>query len=67
MKELAHDIANLRYDVLTELLQDLSLQLTKDGYADKDHGRHKLSEELRQAANNIRNAWVICEKHMPNG
>ncbi len=67
MEELAKDVANLRYDALYDFLQQLSSKIAKDSYADRERGRLKLSEELRNAAYSIRNAWIICKPHMSDG
>lgn len=71
LKELAHDVANLRYDALQEFLDALRHQLVSDGGKDFKRGRRRLAEDLRLAAGavagasiSIGDAWTICKDHV---
>ena len=71
MKDLAHDVSNLRYDALAEFLYELSRKMHNDSCADYDRGRTRLSKSLREASyhltsakDSIIQAQIICEKHM---
>ena len=71
MKEVAADIATLRYDALHDLLIELSIKLREDAEKDQDKGRLMLAGHLVQAsldilraAVDIKMAWSVCEKHM---
>jgi hypothetical protein len=69
LKELARDIANLRYDALATLLEEISTALKEDSISDKKRNRLRLSLslsvasiEVSHAANAIKDAWEICKK-----
>jgi hypothetical protein len=69
LKELARDIANLRYDALATFLEELSTALSEDSISDKKRKRKRLSYCLSVASSDIlcasyaiRNAWNICKK-----
>lgn len=63
-KALAEDLANLEYDSLCEFLQHLALKVRRDAQADHDRQRYRLFQELYDAANSMRNAWIICQPYM---
>jgi RNA-binding protein YlmH len=70
-KELAIDLSNLRYDVLAEILKELSKKLEMDAEKDLDRGRIKLHHHLinaslkvEDASQEISKAWSICEPYM---
>ena len=72
MEELAADVGDLKYDALAEFLNLLARKIEADGDKDKARGRVKLAHELhssadalRQSAESIDRAWVICEPIMP--
>lgn len=63
-------IADLRYDSLQQLLEQLATALVFDAAEDRAAGREKLATELEwakvyilRAARNIEKAWKICEPH----
>lgn len=70
-KELVNQISDLRYDVLSEFLEQLSVKIIKDGHKDIEKGRKKLGETLMWIAQHLRKAsgqafaaWVICKPYM---
>ena len=63
-KQLAEDLGNLHYELLSEFLSLLSEKLARDSDADKGRGRPKLSSELFNASLTIRNASIVCKPHM---
>lgn len=70
-KTLANELGNLRYDALAEFLDLLSNKIRLDGIADENRGRNKLANQLKNAAENLKNAvnsieeaWRICKPYM---
>ena len=70
-ENLPRQLANLRYDVLADFLQELRLAIAVDSYKDRSNGKVKLAEKLIKASNNlddakdhIEEAWEICKPHM---
>lgn len=70
-KELALDLSNLRYDVLAEVLKELSKKLEIDAEKDLERGRVKLHHHLINASlkvndscEEITKAWIICKPYM---
>jgi hypothetical protein len=70
-KQIATELGDLTYDSLSLFLNELSLKLLKDGEADHDRGRLKLSKCLKDAASDIKSAsgsidkaWEICKPFM---
>lgn len=70
-KELALDLSNLRYDVLANILLELSKQLEKDAEKDLKRGRVKLHHHLINASLKVNDsfeelskAWSVCEPYM---
>jgi hypothetical protein len=68
LEELSENIGDLYYDSLSEFLQLLSKKLEKDSLKDRGRGRIKLANSLKEASENIKNsasnisdAWDICE------
>jgi len=71
IKELAAAVGDLRYDVLTEFLNELSEKLKSDSKKDMAGNRVRLATSLLQASHSVMNAkvmisvaWKISEKHM---
>lgn len=71
IKELARDIANLRYDSLEEFLKWLNYEIYVDSEKDKQRGKIQLGKLLRNCSDNISesrlhiiHAWKICKKYM---
>ena len=71
MTELVEDIGDLYYDSLTDFLNLLSEKLEKDSLKDRERNRIKLSnflkyasENIKQASSNIDDAWKICKPFM---
>ena len=69
-KELAIDLSDLRYDVLAEILKELSNKLEIDAEKDLNRGREKLHHHLINASlkvtdgyEEISNAWKICKPY----
>jgi hypothetical protein len=69
-KELAIDLSNLRYDVLAEILKELSNKLEIDAEKDLNRGREKLHHRLINASlkvadgyEEISKAWKICKPY----
>ena len=72
LKELARDIADLRYDVLNDFLNQLSICIYRDSDNDYKRGRNLLSSKLNniacivlEASKEVEKVWNICEKYMP--
>lgn len=68
VEQLVEDIGDLYYDALAIHLHLLAKKMAKDGMADAARGRNKLAAELmacsgnlKQAAQHIDNAWLICK------
>lgn len=64
-------LGDLRYDVLTLVLQDLNLKMARDAEADQRRGRKNLAaalvvahDGLRIATVAITEAWRISRRHM---
>jgi hypothetical protein len=53
IRQLASEIGDLRYDVLSEFLDCLADEIYGDSERDKQRGRKKLAQALREAANDI--------------
>lgn len=71
IKELATAVGDLRYDVLTEFLNELSEKLKSDSKKDMAGNRVRLATSLLQASHSVMNAkvmisvaWKISERHM---
>jgi hypothetical protein len=71
LKELARDIADLRYDVLQEFLSHLSSCIYVDAQKDKEKNRIQLYENLMKCSDSITEArmfiikaWQICFKYV---
>jgi len=69
--DLVETLGNLRYDVLTKFLNELAEKIKKDSIADAGRDRPHLSHaldmaslDLRSAANEIDEAWIISEPFM---
>ena len=69
-KELAIDLSDLRYDVLAEILKELSNKLEIDAEKDLKRGRVKLHHHLINASlkvtdgyEEISKAWKICKPY----
>lgn len=75
LTDLAVEVGDLRYDVLSAFLAALSAKLGRDADADAARGRLKLATELHNAATavdrarlRIEEAWRISAPHMgPRG
>lgn len=72
--ELPNDLRNLRYDVLEQILQNLSLYIYQDSINDLAKGRKQLayrlfhaSRKLLKASKIIKAAWKICSPYMKVG
>lgn len=70
-KELAFEISNLRYDVLAELLKELTDKLESDAKQDLKRNRVKVSHHLintvvnlQDAYENMLNVWRVCKPFM---
>ena len=73
LEELSENIGDLYYDSLSEFLQLLSQKLEKDYLKDREKERIKLANFLKEASENIKNsasnisdAWDICEPYIKN-
>ena len=73
LEELAENIGDLYYDSLSEFLQLLSQKIEKDSLKDRERERIKLANFLKEASENIKNsasnisdAWDICEPYIKN-
>jgi len=71
MKDLAHDVSNLRYDVLSDFLWELAEKIELDSKSDKERERFKLANELiktsmdfRNSSNSIWKSWTICKPYI---
>jgi len=71
LEYLASQIANLRYDSLSEFIGHLQQQILAQSKGDCEKGRKKLAEELLKASNHlaftetyIETAWNISKPHM---
>ena len=71
MEELAEEIGNLKYDSLSNFLELLANKIQKDGKLDAGRKRMKLSHNLYESADKIRESkafidesWVICKPFM---
>jgi hypothetical protein len=71
MAILARDLADLKYDSLAVLLEELTKCLYIDSVSDGNRGRGKLQETLALTANytglssvKMKDAWKICEPYM---
>ena len=69
LDELVEDIGNLRYDVLHDFIDKLSIKILKDATKDEKKGRKLLSKELFHASSllflikhPLNKAWNICKK-----
>jgi hypothetical protein len=72
IQELARDIADLRYDALVSLFNNLGYELSKDKEKNFDAGKHQVSSLLYDLASVCneggklsRKLWDICKKHIP--
>ena len=72
--DLPNDLRNLRYDVLEQILQNLSLYIYQDSINDLAKGRKQLayrlfhaSRKLLKASKSIKAAWKICSLYMKAG
>jgi hypothetical protein len=68
LKELATEIANLRYDSMAKLLSYILFDLERQSSNDKIIGRSKLSDiinksclHISQAIGCVQEAWVLSE------
>ncbi len=68
---MAQSLGNLKYDELAAFLKLLSDKLEQDGDADGARGRaqlakalHDAAQNIDQAADDVKRAWVICEPYM---
>jgi hypothetical protein len=68
MEELVEEIGNLKYDALSKFLELLANKIHNDGEKDKQRNRVKLSRNLFNGAEKIREsrrfidqAWIICK------
>ena len=71
LEYLAAQIANLRYDSLSEFIGHLQQQILVQSKVDCEKGHKKLAEELLKASNHlaftetyIEAAWNISKSHM---
>lgn len=71
MEALAEEIGNLKYDALAAFLALLANKIQYDGEKDKERNRIKLSNNLFQSAEKLKEskvfidkAWKICEPFM---
>ena len=71
LEELANDIAGLRYDKMSNLLEWLGMKIQDDAVKDYEAGRTDLSVNLGLAAISIKDAekftsraWVISKPFM---
>lgn len=70
-KELAFEISNLRYDVLAEVLRELTEKLECDAKQDLKRNRVKVSHHLMNTVVNLQDAyenmlkfWKVCKPLM---
>ena len=56
LEALAKEIANLRYDALTDFVTHLAIEIDKQSAADAGRGRLGLSSMLKLAAQRLANA-----------
>jgi hypothetical protein len=73
IKQLARDIADLRYDTLEQFLKELKECIEVDLEKDSDGGRKKLANALFNTAigiglaeDSIKDAWNISKPFMPH-
>ncbi len=71
LKDVAEDVADLRYDKTEEFLTLFSEKIKKDAEADFGRGRVRLSESLHatskallEAKEHMAKAWRISEPYM---
>ena len=64
-------ITSLRYDTLSEFLENFSMKFFCDAMEDHERGRHKLGCKLsgagyyiKKAKEEIDKAWEICKPYM---
>lgn len=69
--QLARKIANLRYDEMQKLLDEVAVMLILDANKDKANNRPQTSAALFEVAEKMIDAssrtgdlWDICKKHM---
>lgn len=74
LKQFANQVGNLRYDLLCDFIRHLSQKLHCDAIDDLSGGRKKLYQKLVNAsmsldtiADEIAEAWELCESKMPTG
>jgi len=71
LRDLAVEVANLRYDSLQFFIRHLTNDLERQAARDYSKGRVQLCEELilltgklREASAQIGKVWKVCEPHM---
>ena len=71
LEELARDIADLRYDVMGDLLNHLAYEISIDQKKDFDNKRYQLSNGLYDLSACLNESqkicgkvWDICKRHM---
>ena len=71
LKQLAQDVAGLKYDAFNKFLTHLADKIKKDGDKDYKADRKQLGSVLREASSflneakiRISKAWMISKKYM---
>lgn len=71
LKDLAKDIANLRYDAQVEFLNNLDNEIMQFYFKDKKAGKHQLAlagkktaDKIKEAAKWANRCWAISKKYM---
>ena len=71
LEELAHDVANLRYDALESFLGHLAAEIGQQEVSDAGRGRKQLAtvlgfltSSLETAQGDAQIAWAISKPHM---
>ena len=71
LPELAREIANLRYDTLANLFEELYKCIDEDAQKDYDKGRKNLgmclgmnAYRLKEATDSFKRAWLMCAPYM---
>ncbi len=74
LKEFSKQIGNLRYDLLCDFIRHLATKLHDDSIEDLAGGRRQLYSKLAAAstlldetAEEIAEAWDLCDPKMPPG
>ncbi len=69
--DCAKAVANMSYDSLVDFTAQLSEQIARDSFKDKERGRKILAGNLsaasiyfKEAKNYLANAWKVCDKYM---